>query len=214
MKKESLQKAILVTLLASRDRRMTAVEVMKEFKRQGTPKSRKDINHTLYEYLEPSGLVIMEKTGGRPYWVVAERMWTQQITIPKESEDLSSERVSVLIDLGNVHDCLVPAARLLEVDKGFDLYGYADLGTNPPGSDIYEQYLVRENSGRPSGADIAMVMDATLLLERKKASTLIVLSNDKLLATFVDIARTRYSEVETILITGNKAWGELREYLE
>lgn len=215
LKKESTENGIIIIILSSKDKKMTAVEIMKKIKANNIKTTRKEINRILYKVLQSASIVEMIDTGGRPIWRLLSDT-NDEDSVNQEDESEVHPNTPVLIDLGNVHDCLIPAARLIEESDPSDLNlkCFANMGINPPGIGDHNKYVVTDTTGQPNAAFVMMLSEAVLILEREETTHLILVSNDKMIKTFAALARQWYPEIEITLITGNKAWPELREYLE
>lgn len=226
--------AILVLII--RNKTMTAIELVQNLRKQGMNINRPSVNKILYKDLEEPGFISNgSPPGARPQWTPSAALAAEIDAVfypsrkAKKAEPIGEEfsesrrtpDTAIFIDLGNVHDCLVPAASLLrslskdDDEEGiFLLRAYADAGCNAPGITTYGEYVITAPTDRSDAADIMMILGIDSYLRLKPYGKAVILSNDRLLSTHAEIARNMYPNADIEIVRGNKAWQELRMHIE
>jgi len=240
----SLRDAILFTLGASwRDAlTLSSLQILEKIQKTfcSTAK-KKDVNKALYEDLLVKGAVLnTSPSNTRPYWSLSAPIKTRLAKYTREaSGDPPSEEDSrkdyekkpeqahdweydtgVFIDLGNVHDCLLPAADLHQNilregdEDGFELRAYADYTCNTPGvKEHMGSYVVKAMTSRSNAADVHMILDIADYLQKNPRATVLIASNDNILSTFGEIMQLRHPESSISVLQGSKCWSKLRLFL-
>ena len=186
---------------------------------------KKKVNRVLYRVLEPKGLV-QKSSDPTPLWSLIKDRGDQEEIFGTKDRDEFDKGNLVVIDLGNVHDCLLHCHKLLlsgetnlwvwaYADKAFNGYG-VNKNTLEIGKKLEEDFrykmCVATGNGK-QGADIDIVIDLTTKLNQEKnfqkTKRIILATKDKGLAYFRIRAKQRWG-VEVIIV---RDWEEMREYV-
>lgn len=170
---------------------------------------RKDVNQALYVHLQ--GQVIRTNTEP-PLWRLVQ---TSAVVQPASLGSLVHDRL-VLVDLGNVHDCLEPLGAYAMSDPTLCVEAYADVGFKgygvcPPAPHPIQVFVA--TSPHKNAADVKMIFNtacrAMQLIGSGKTMHFIFATKDK----------GFHSMKEELEALGHKVdfvtdWAELRLFIE
>jgi hypothetical protein len=183
--------------------------------------SRRIVNQILYQ-LEKEGRVRKTQYADEP------PLWSTGVTLPESDEDTKAVPRSVtfvLVDLGNVHDCLPKLAAMLtdaEVATTLKVHAFADAafngyGVNPPVDP--ELITVHQTTSRSTNAadiDLIWFVAETVLQARHPASPLFGCELEFIVATkdhgFASLADHVKANGHTMHFVPN--WTELLKLVE
>ena len=207
--------------------------------------TKKIVNNALYQHLKDGKVVRVQLIP--PLWNVPLKPSKKTSEDPnnKNNRPLASFRspahkpeILVFIDLGNVHDCLVPATELAVVyakTYGHNMshirvQAYADRAYNGSECQTHANYIWRASDASKHAADVKMVMDvANRILktdtlhnqdsERKVLrytpciQHIILASRDSFVYALAENIRQEHANVvpEVSVVS---CWAEMREFLE
>lgn len=165
---------------------------------------RRVVNRALYRELEPRGLV--HRSQETP------PMWAQ---VPSGDRTGAEPETWtwVGIDLGHIHDCLAPAAALLEDGRSdLKVQGYADFASNGRDLQTHRELVRRAPCNQSDYADLMLILDAgEACRERHPPELVVIASRDKIIQAAVMLMRERFPDTQFELVG---SWTELREFVE
>lgn len=162
---EKIATAVMTLLTNDRDHAwISAKDIMQSIKKTNTltanerrKLNQKPVNQFLYAELKRGrGSRVERMDGPRPTWREARSAMQQQFHVESIPEAIANEpirRTLVVIDLGNVHDCLQPMLALVvaEDTKDVNVLVYADRNCTATGGNAVEMLsIIRDTDGMPT----------------------------------------------------------------
>lgn len=200
----SVGEAIIGILSTSKQKSMRPIDLARA---TGYPKN--EINRALYGDVTLKDRV--ERVGEvPPLWALKEGVRVAQ----------DKEHIHVLVDLGNIHDCL---KRTLELANHYErsqdgdypkifVHGYADWAYNGSERKECAEHITQATHNSSHAADIAMIWDACELLRSDTpVNHIIFASRDKFVHALADHVKSLKHAI-TVDVVAN--WDELRQLIE
>lgn len=155
--------ANVLAVLSAAKRPLAAKDIVKELAVRGgqQPVVRSEVNRALYREL--IGKVVADETQLPPLWSVASKSQTDDDA--KQKDDEASLGKTVMVDLGNVHDCLpklVPYAQSGDIEVvAYADVGFSGYGIKPPAP---PPIVVKQASSfHKNAADIDLIFDLAVM---------------------------------------------------
>lgn len=207
------------TILSHATQPLTAQEILQRYKQQYGQGQRIDkhaVNQILYRHLQPAGSATYDRNSAPPRWV-----WNRKEKIhslPALAHISTDDpQMVVLVDLGNVHDCLenlVPYANSGKIHvHAFADYHFNGYGIKPPAPSTIRVHKAATHDRNAADIDLIWTVAEYCFLRKGLPSyqryQFIVATKDD---GFQSLAQTVMRTNDSLVFVPD--WARLREYIE